>query len=123
MKTRKRIALLLTFLCFLLAACGTNGKPASTPGTASPDTSAKPDEPSQTEAVKEEPANITLYPASANLTSGIVGGWRGDWIAENYTFFLLILHTDILSFTYYFVFKNKNLSIYKLYMNFRSKCN
>lgn len=83
---KKRIISMLLTLAMVggLAACG-EGKPAaqeSTPTTAESTVSSETAE-SSSEAEVKEPVTITLMPSNANLTSGVVGGWAGEYLAEH----------------------------------------
>lgn len=77
---KKIIALLLTMvMLFSLAACAGEG---NTETTNAPEVNNPTDAPDVTEGPKE-PVTITIYPLNANLTSGPVGGWLGDYLLEN----------------------------------------
>lgn len=83
---KKIISLLLAFsMVIALASCG--GKPTTTEAEkqTQKETSKAEVTESPTESVEEkkEPVTITLYPADANLTSGRVGGWLGDYLLEH----------------------------------------
>lgn len=83
---KKRIISMLLTLAMVgsLAACG-GDKPTvqeSTPTTVESTASSEATEPSSEVEVKE-PVTITLMPANANLTSGVVGGWLGEYLAEH----------------------------------------
>ena len=68
---KKLLALLLALVMLLsMAACA----PADT-GSSTPDTTG-----SNGETNPPEPVTITLYPLNANLTSGTVGGWLGEFL-------------------------------------------
>ena len=69
---KKLLALLLALVMVLsMAACA----PADT-GTSTPDNTTG----SNGETTPPEPVTITLYPLNANLTSGTVGGWLGEYL-------------------------------------------
>ena len=68
---KKLLALLLALVMVLsMAACA----PADT-GSSNPDTTG-----SNGETTPPDPVTITLYPLNANLTSGTVGGWLGEFL-------------------------------------------
>ena len=83
---KKRIISMLLTLAMVggLAACGGDKPTAqeSTPTTVESTASSEAAEPSSEEVAKE-PVTITLMPANANLTSGVVGGWLGEYLAEH----------------------------------------
>lgn len=85
MKMKKKIALLLALsMTVAMTACGgTNNTPASSEVKES-ESVAVSQEKQESVPVNEEkePVTITLYPADANLTSGKVGGWLGDYLLE-----------------------------------------
>ena len=83
---KKRIISMLLTLAMVggLAACGGDKPTAqeSTPTTVESTASSEATEPSS-EVVVKDPVTITLMPANANLTSGVVGGWLGEYLADN----------------------------------------
>lgn len=86
MKMKRVISMFLTFIMVgSLAACGGN-KPVSQEST--PTTGTETTATSETTIATEkeevkEPVKISLFPANGNLTSGTVGGWLGEYFAEN----------------------------------------
>ncbi len=83
---KKLIALLLALvMVFAMAAC-TQEKPVETTGSTEPNKTPEQTTPVTTE--KKDPVTITLYPLNANLTSGPVEGWLGEWLLENYNVIL-----------------------------------
>lgn len=87
MKLKQLLSVLLVALLVLsLAACS----PAASSSAASKPSStvSKDENPTSSEAEKivfpteDNPVTITLYPANANLTSGTVTGWRGDFFRK-----------------------------------------
>ena len=83
---KKIIALLLALVMVLAMAACTQEKPEQTnPGT-EPNKTPEQTTPATTE--KKDPVTITVYPLNANLTSGPVEGWLGQWLLENYNVIL-----------------------------------
>ena len=81
---KKKLATLLALsMTAALTACGSPEQTATTAAatTAAKETAAEKSAQETTQAAKE-PVTITLYPANANLTSGKVGGWLGDYLLE-----------------------------------------
>ena len=81
---KKFLSLLLALvLVFGLVACGQKAPEASTqtPTEAAPEATpeATPAEPAE----PAEPVKITLFPLNANMMSGVVGGWAGEYLAEH----------------------------------------
>ena len=67
------VLLLSAALSAGLAGCGSEGTPASG------DTAQK----SWSPAISDEVVTITMYPADANISSGVVGGHKGVYFADN----------------------------------------
>lgn len=80
---KKRIISMLLTLAMVggLAACGGDKPTAqeSTPTTVESNVSTE----TTSEVEVKDPVTITLMPANANLTSGVVGGWLGEYFAEH----------------------------------------
>lgn len=80
---RKGIALGLTLTMLgSLAGCGNSPKPESQAAATSAQETTKGAEAAETTSGKQDVTTITLYPANANLQSGLVGGYKGDLFAE-----------------------------------------
>ena len=80
---RKGIALGLTLTMLgSLAGCGNSPKSDSQAAAASAQETTKGTEAAETTSGKQDVTTITLYPANANLQSGLVGGYKGDLFAE-----------------------------------------
>ena len=79
---KKFVSLLLALVMLLtLVACNTNKpvetQPKETEGSKQPvETQPKETEPA-------EPVKITLFPLNANMMSGVVGGWAGEYLAQH----------------------------------------
>lgn len=73
MRNRKRFTALLMASIIAAAAVG-----CSSPNTGNSGKSSN-----QADSRSKEVTRISLYPADANLTSGIVSGWKKDFFAEN----------------------------------------
>lgn len=81
MKKALSFLLVLAMVCSL-AACGS--KQEETKQSSTQEKSSSVSEESTVESTEEvkEPVKITLYPFNANLTSGTVGGWLGEYLLE-----------------------------------------
>ncbi len=84
---KKIISLLLALTMILsLAACAAYDGKDSKETSGSKDTTVTKESDTRTAAESteesKEPVTITLYPANANLTSGKVGGWLGEYLLE-----------------------------------------
>lgn len=80
---KKLVSLLLALvMLFTLAACNTNVPAGTTEGNDQPEES-KPLETDPIETEPPEPVKITLFPLNANLMSGVVGGWAGEFLASH----------------------------------------
>jgi len=79
---KKLVSMLLALLMlFSLVACSTPGDEQTGPAPTNSQSSNKETEPVET--TPPEPVKITMYPRNANVLSGVVGGWLGDYLAEN----------------------------------------
>ena len=80
---KKFVALLLALvMLFSLAAC--NKAPADdTKAPAQADDTKAPEQTDPIETEPPEPVKITLFPANANVMSGVIGGWIGEFLAEH----------------------------------------
>ena len=79
-KVKQLLALLLASAT-MLTACGTTGKEVEKDNTEVGSSQTEADE--SKDQTDGELATISLYPANANLTSGLVTGHRADYFAEN----------------------------------------
>lgn len=80
MKKLISILLAVVMLCGLVA-CGDTSTGVSGESNVTSEKGTEINATEETEEVKE-PVVITLYPRNANLTSGQVGGWLGEWLLE-----------------------------------------
>lgn len=83
---KKLIALLLAFVMMLSMVACNQTQPNQTTGSTEPNNPSKDTTPATTE--KKDPVTLTLYPLNANVTSGKVEGWLGDFLLENYNVIL-----------------------------------
>ena len=87
MKKKKRlISIILAGLMMssAMSACSDGSADSQSINTSSKETSSISElksEPADIDTQSEKLTTITLYPYDANLTSGVVGGWRGDFFA------------------------------------------
>ena len=82
---KKIITLLLALsMVIALTSCGGQTSTNATEKPTQKETSTEKAAESMKESTEEkkEPVTITLYPTDANLTSGRVGGWLGDYLLE-----------------------------------------
>lgn len=81
---KRIISLFLTFVMVgSLAACGDTATQASESSvTNTSETTATSESTKPTEEVKKDPVTVTLFHSNGNLTSGPVGGWLGEYFAE-----------------------------------------
>lgn len=84
---KRIISMLLTLVMVVSLVACSNPAPKETTsaddnGTSAEATTGESEE-ATTEEVKKDPVTITLMPANANLTSGVVGGWLGEYLAEH----------------------------------------
>ena len=78
---KKLMSLCLAFVMVLsMAACGDTNV-SNQESNVSTETTSTSETVESTEEVKE-PVTISLYPVNANLTSGTVGGWLGEYLLE-----------------------------------------
>lgn len=83
-KAVKRVlpALLSCLLMISSAGCSNSGGSSGTPAGSSQAASANQSAAAASSASGGKITTISLYPQNGNLTSGIVGGWRGDYFAS-----------------------------------------
>lgn len=82
-QTMKRAgALLLAAMVTTLTACG-GGQKASTDGTAGTAGTTGTTAATAGKTGKDDITTISLYPADANISSGIIGGHKAEYLAEN----------------------------------------
>ena len=82
---KSMMALLLAATMLMSTACGQTSKESAEETNVSGENSVVPESSSTTEEVvdKGKLPVITMFPASASLTSGMVDGHRSDFFAEN----------------------------------------
>lgn len=74
------VSMLALVMLFSLAACGNQSADAnSTSDPAAPSDSGTPSEPAPDAAPSGEIPTITLYPSNASMSSGTIGGYKGDY--------------------------------------------
>ena len=81
MLKRRMIALCMAIGMLTLSACG-NQEVQKEESVSKTGETAKQEETVKSEEKEKSLQTITLYPSSANLTSGIVSGIRGEFLAE-----------------------------------------
>ncbi len=79
MKKMISVLLALVMLCSLVA-CGASNEESKT-STVEQQSSEQEASPSTEE--KKDPVTITMYPVNANITSGTVGGWLGEYLLDH----------------------------------------
>lgn len=78
---KKLLSLLLAMAMVLsMVACAPADPEASNPGASEPKASEPVNADANGETNPPEPVTITMYPLNANLTSGTVGGWLGEYL-------------------------------------------
>lgn len=81
--TKRFLALgLSAAMCLSLAACGQKTDTTDTTATEKPEETVEAEAPETEETASGEVKTITVYPKDANLSSGVVGGWRGEYFAS-----------------------------------------
>ena len=80
---KKLIALAVASLMTLgVVACGSEETPAASSETSAASSEAASSASEEAPAESNEVTSITLYPANASLTSGVVGGYMGEYLAS-----------------------------------------
>ncbi len=83
---KKLIALLLAFVMMLSMVACNQTQPNQTNEGTEPNKNNEQNTTVPTE--KKDPVTLTMYPLNANMTSGKIEGWLGDFLLENYNVIL-----------------------------------
>ena len=75
-------SLLVLTMIGSLAACANTSQGENKENSTVKETTTSQKDSAASKEEAEEPITVTMYPANANLTSGTVGGWRGDYLLE-----------------------------------------
>lgn len=82
MKKLIAVLLVLAMLCGL-SACGASDKKSEETSEVTSTVEQETSEEASSEEEKRDPVTITMYPVNANITSGTVGGWMGEFLLEH----------------------------------------